>query len=1159
MPFTQMQFMGLSVRGAKTGLGWGTDQFSTLTVELVYDPTNGDSPAFPAIGTPVYFQYGNLVFNGLFQKFAEKGDISGYPVYEVICVDPRAILAGTQLIIGAYNGTPIIPNVQNVFGYMENNLGFGGAGVNESGMLWSNILFALNAMVNGLDVSAYGGPLVWNGVSYSLDLSQLPITPNFYRIGGTTVGLLDAIAQVCQDGACDFFVDMVGFTIRVRTVSRLNQPPLGTISALTTADTGIDLVRYERGVEARSDNVPNSVLLLGGDVTNLHLSANLLSFWGYDIDGNPITGSPTTVSLKDNKGKVTKSVSCEAMNLNAEGVEDVIGATSYSCTTLELRLAMDSYDSWSAYIQNYRKDISNYIYSPLGAQGNAGGMAVKPNLVNDARAAALQLAQSALNSDFHIKQQRLYEFVRRAGEDFYGKQFLVGIPFVAAHEDDETFVISYSLQPIDAAWYSEDLPPLSLPDLKADILRVEDGRYRCFVEYDINPNKQDNLSLDFSTVPAADSVTGDNTLYLLANLSGGIVVVNGSPYVLVSLSGAIYEKAVDFTGDFTITAGVVQADQNQFKQFSQKMAQGNIGVKAHPAARYPVAAALPLKSNTSTYGPWYATGAQGPAAVEHDQTLVPWNYGGEAAMELAASQRVLNAFSNQTLTETGTVELVGAPLYSLGDIMQANGPNLTNVEFSYGPQGVVTTYRMATFTPRFGVFSKFTGERLRRLGLVNQQLKRAMRQVINQDIERSETISKATTARQGFMANAPKAIKRQSPHETLLSYSFMEPSGDVRVGVSTASYEEALAGVAETIIASGVNDGDYLASAAMSVAGLVRPYATVKGSGTMMPALTSPTGNLAGTTLLNSTTLNPLASGNDIEVYTWGPTYQGLHAYRRGASQDARGMALKGPLVVEGFGFDIYGKPVPGDGSGNFLSNYLRRSDQWPVGPVDPLWDSARGVWSVHDIVQGNLSAGIAPGGTGTLNVYNGNSPTSINLPIVNYGGGTMGPGIVGGAYLPHSNNWMTFPLEAGSSSPTPYFGYGDLSGSTFLAFPPSVIPGNWVTLTFVDNPVTGPLSTLGLVMVHVNFLCSLNTSSISSNSYIQFRLYDPVSTNVYSTGYSSGAQVASTFTRVAGTVFGIIDYTGSNGLQIQAMCVDTNATNSAVIAAHMTWSTFSP
>jgi hypothetical protein len=72
---------------------------------------------------------------------------------------------------------------------------------------------------------------------------------------------------VCEDGGCDFFVELRGFRIVVRTVSRAAQnPPLGVLSALAAA-YGATLVRSNAGLECR--NELTSAFLVGGDVTEL--------------------------------------------------------------------------------------------------------------------------------------------------------------------------------------------------------------------------------------------------------------------------------------------------------------------------------------------------------------------------------------------------------------------------------------------------------------------------------------------------------------------------------------------------------------------------------------------------------------------------------------------------------------------------------------------------------------------------------------------------------------------------------------------------------------------------------------------------------------------------------------------------------------------------
>jgi hypothetical protein len=76
---------------------------------------------------------------------------------------------------------------------------------------------------------------------------------------------------------------------------------------------------------------------------------------------------------------------------------------------------------------------------------------------------------------------------------------------------------------------------------------------------------------------------------------------------------------------------------------------------------------------------------------------------------------------------------------------------------------------------------------------------------------------------------------------------------------------------------------------------------------------------------------------------------------------DFRFNALKGPLVLQAWGYDTEGKPIPNavDGPEDCASGYFEKtglqdkfmpnwqSDPrvWPVGPIDLRWDRDRGVW----------------------------------------------------------------------------------------------------------------------------------------------------------------------------------------------------------------------
>ena len=105
-----------------------------------------------------------------------------------------------------------------------------------------------------------------------------------------------------------------------------------------------------------------------------------------------------------------------------------------------------------------------------------------------------------------------------------------------------------------------------------------------------------------------------------------------------------------------------------------------------PKAAHPYFAAIPLKSNTYTYGPWinyphfdknvifpdagvYADNAIenliGGISIEVDDTLAPWQYGGMDFLDQAVLSKIYNEIQYQQITETATLSIPGLPIFGL--------------------------------------------------------------------------------------------------------------------------------------------------------------------------------------------------------------------------------------------------------------------------------------------------------------------------------------------------------------------------------------------------------------------------------------------------------------------------------------------------------------
>lgn len=242
----------------------------------------------------------------------------------------------------------------------------------------------------------------------------------------------------------------------------------------------------------------------------------------------------------------------------------------------------------------------------------------------------------------------------------------------------------------------------------------------------------------------------------------------------------------------------------------------------------------------------------------------------------------------------------------------------------------------------------------------------------------------------------------------LMGASFIRTTGDTQLRVSSVSAQNTW-GALGIIYDSGV----YSGMALMSMDGLLRPVSMSGADGlprygkftfdtvlmksgpvAPVPPLLRGTGgttsNLQYNVQISRDYLNPFTNptgrglsfsmrheasgtggkGHDIDLvghtglpsgYTMSTSY-GDGSGNESYSNDIKFMALRGPLIVQGWGYDTNSKPIPNaaDTYNNtiqgifttsnlkdtFMPNFLQKSATWPVGPIDLRWDRKRGVWT---------------------------------------------------------------------------------------------------------------------------------------------------------------------------------------------------------------------
>ena len=777
MPLTQQTFLGSSISSFSVNLGWNS-QTSNLSVNLVSDPLNGDFFNPPIIGAPVFFAYDSFEYGGILQAWEESNSQGGSPLYRVTVTDPKEIMVGTQCIIDNYIGSVnSTPNLINCYGFLEDEDfggGFGNAEVNEGGMPWNKFKDAIQVLTSAIPSIApqYGGPLNFRGYNYKIDLSELPLAPDYYRIGGgVNIGLMDVIDQFLQEAGHDYYTKLVstsvGNIIKFKTVSRKTVPPLGQIAAFI--GNGDGTISNIKGQELR--NEVTSAFVVGGDINALFLAAGapsgdatvtpadnpIWSYWGLLSNGIPILANNPLVpnTLTEDFESDLHTFNLNSTQWNVAGI-----GNSYPCDVGEMRAALASEPSWVSYVA---------ALNPAKAQqmGISPQFNILPNFLkflqqgNGVSRDFYDLILKQAGGIVKNTQARLdnihlaYNYVRNVAENFYGIQFMVRIPQMEVAQETDTLRMVLSHEPSDGGWVDEGEEPLGLPALFQDLFRLSDRRYQAFARFD------NASSLNFSNLSLDDYLVWNNILYVKCDVDPLVYFMDlvdfTNPRGVISLPGRITRK-------FQVQNGVGKREAGILKLFARKLRDNNSAdplldpttgelttdaktstmeqIRRHSGgyanfgydeiAVGPDYVAFPLRSNLYTYGPWYIIGPPGQTHFEQDESLVPWNYDGYEFMNRAGRQKIQEFVTNMQVGELGTVQIDGVPTIQIGDVLKLGGPNITGVDVEVGSQGVTTTYTMRTYTPKYGSFSKHQADKLHHMMTNHQNLRRTVRQVYRQ-------------------------------------------------------------------------------------------------------------------------------------------------------------------------------------------------------------------------------------------------------------------------------------------------------------------------------------------------------------------------------------------------------------------------------------------
>jgi len=626
----------------------------------------------------------------------------------------------------------------------------------------------------------------------------------------------------------------------------------------------------------------------------------------------------------------------------------------------------------------------------------------------------------------------LYAFLKGYADEYLGKKFLVKIETLVSR-DSETGDISLSVEPDDSGYIEEslwdDAVVNNLLPLEVDRLTDTNNKIQSYVRLedidllDLSEISKDDiiLSIDGNTAfikcsvdPNIVFLDKDNLLYPRAviTIGGKITYANSGTrgIYFYKLIKRFYKKVTNIDSYPSVEA------YNKAISLLTSRAMVKLGVDILLVRLYnkqvitPTMAAIPLKSNIETYGPWYSSGANGKLEYEQDEGLAPWSFGGFSVMNQAANARVNEAISNYQISEAGSVTFPGVPRNQLGSQLLSGGPYVTNIQVNIGQEGVTSSYQMNTWTPNPYGTDKNNIDRITKISK-QQQLNRKNFRLMNKKTEKNKSIK--------YKKPETKVTPTSKQSGEKSGTSYMIIGGQQHYKTSTDSYTNTVVIQPHYDSMRQIHDDTYKDTAMASLDTIFTPFSTnsglLYGGSGVLPHFETAT----NTSDINVTNLNPFGSGSNFGFMLNDSGLPNSLSYGDANFDDMRGLALRGPVIVAGWGYNTDNNPVPNElengSSSNFASGYLTEPNNWKCGPIDLKWEEERKLWItggsnvkiVSIIDSGNFPTGRGP------KVYSGQVYTITQPSSGDFTeGDSFGYTIASGEILPVLNIRPNFVLK---------------------------------------------------------------------------------------------------------------------------------------------------
>jgi hypothetical protein len=850
------------------------------------------------------------------------------------------------------------------------------------------------------------------------------IIPNEYRIGANVISIIGILQDLTETAQGDFFIELQDDlkTIKIRTILRNDQPVLGKVEQYVITQKSLGNTGSLSVGEAYADNVMGKVVI-GDNQTRIFKTSTAVVPYGFytppglspEAARFPITSTGTAQYPVGNFKKF--GIPVEVPNKTYPTPD---GRLWYVTDELEIRFAAQGMESWRAFLAFFKastlrgvgiKDVGEFNpYSTEAQKFNMNPAMIQGMKLDAAKQILANQAKASVLPEFKEAMAILDAIMNALGATYneWGTKLLCPVPgFVSYYSNPATGGTGDIINEWDLQGQAYDFYPeifagnasTSIFNQPQDASFYDDsGLKLAHVVFPFNP-----ALYNYSALPADSYATEGSSLYVKAQIDPKYIWHNGSPHALVTFPRVTYGPLGffdnrNFQDVDVINACLAIANPAMYAK-RELMTKGTGSADTRhataPAIRMPSMAAIPQKSNRFVYGPWISVGGIGKANFEQDSSLKPESFGNYQNMNDFGRLMAFVGVSNMTTDEHGSVEIAGFPAIKLGDPLNG-GPYLTDISTSIGVDKISTTYSFKTWKVDFGKIAKWQSDQFKRSVSISIKMAKDFRALLQAPKGLGQNVSAWDITKY-----QQKQDKRQKPKSPVW---YISGTAGTETGYNNITVPVVAGlGSADSDIWIG-DDNAWSKTALMSMDGLFRPFATKSGGVGQIPGFTAAP-QLGGQQIIespagqNSSHINPLNvlgsttntnREHDIVGVSVGsslPEHGVTHLRNKvngvdNFTQDARGIGLRGPLVMIGWGFDFSGLPVPNKGNSGgedlasrdekWMDNHLTKMDKWKAGPVgDMVWDYKRGTWTprpqlVVCTVESGASSSSCPSGAGT-------------------------------------------------------------------------------------------------------------------------------------------------------------------------------------------------